>query len=59
MNSWLAAVIALVAAAISTGLVLWLREAETHRPLSRWVVVATVGWFVATYLLIAFAVIPR
>lgn len=38
MNPWLAAMIALVAAAISTFLVLWLRGTETHRPMSPLVV---------------------
>ena len=59
MSPWLAALIALVAAAISTLLVLWVRGRETHRPPSPLVVVVTVVWFAGTYLVIAFEVIPR
>ena len=59
MDPVLSAAIAVLAAGASVGITIWLHDRETHKRLPWWGIALVTVWFLATYLLIAFAVIPR
>ena len=59
MDPILSAVIAVLAAAASVGITVWLHDRESRNRLPWWGLALVTAWFLVTYLLIAFVVIPR